>query len=581
MAIYLNLFRDSFICDADVKHKFLISSLNMQFNRESKMKKVTIVGGGIIGAMYAYVTYMDAKRNNEQVRITIYDKNQSINQSTAAKLTPSLTPNEILAVVPPADVLIDKLGIMFSQPGGIRVDIPAVNDSPLTKRFIEQVIACTQDPTVNKARTDALLKLGKLSMDLWQQIYDEADPKFKAILEQANFKPCHENTKQPATLNDGYRIDLLHKPDAIQHAMAIRDDMRALGFQNSKLLSPNEVKALDPFLADFCNTHAKPGLNEWQDGIMALYRPGGCLDSGVFLPLLYEYLTQEMGTYLNANGVEKPCFRLKLERNVTAIKYAANDENPAHIDGLEINSKIKRNKHEYTASDYVFCPGENVGTFTKLGLIEPAYTGFAGVSFILNIPLSESEIGKFRNFSHCMEVYREGVVQATQARFKDEKIFIGMSGTKAFYADVKPQLTDEFARNRHLVQLNMMNFVYPEFLSWALERDTRLQELTANDLDKLVQKGIAELNVGTRMVYADGFPSYGMLTREDNVTIDNALGITGAGSGGVSFAPALIFTANKVKANWQQAANDDVMEGASNDETFTTEASFTRDKPRF
>jgi hypothetical protein len=41
---------------------------------------------------------------------------------------------------------------------------------------------------------------------------------------------------------------------------------------------------------------------------------------------------------------------------------------------------MKKNNHTYRESEYVFCPGESVGTLRKLGFDEPAYALFAGVT---------------------------------------------------------------------------------------------------------------------------------------------------------------------------------------------------------
>ena len=43
-------------------------------------EKTTIVGGGIIGALTAYYTFLEAREKGEQTRITVYDKNE--NKST-------------------------------------------------------------------------------------------------------------------------------------------------------------------------------------------------------------------------------------------------------------------------------------------------------------------------------------------------------------------------------------------------------------------------------------------------------------------------------------------------------------------
>ena len=61
-----------------------------------------------------------------------------------------------------------------------------------------------------------------------------------------------------------------------------------------------------------------------------------------------------------------------------------------------------------------------------------------------------------------MEVHGEGIVLAWQARFKDNHLFIGVAGTKAFYGDKQPNKNEDFATNRNLIQLNMMNQVLPK-----------------------------------------------------------------------------------------------------------------------
>lgn len=65
---------------------------------------------------------MAAKRRGESIRVTIHDKNQTSKGTTTAHIVPSLTPDEILSVVPRGQELISKLRLLFSEPGGIRVD---------------------------------------------------------------------------------------------------------------------------------------------------------------------------------------------------------------------------------------------------------------------------------------------------------------------------------------------------------------------------------------------------------------------------------------------------------------------------
>ena len=99
----------------------------------------------------------------------------------------------------------------------------------------------------------------------------------------------------------------------------------------------------------------------------------------------------------------------------------------------------------------------------KLGFNEPAYAGFAGPSLFMNIPISKVE--NYKDFSHCMEVHNEGIVLAWQARCMEDKIFIGVAGTKAFYGDCLPGKDESFAKNRNLVQLNIDKYMFSLNLS--------------------------------------------------------------------------------------------------------------------
>jgi hypothetical protein len=188
---------------------------------------------------------------------------------------------------------------------------------------------------------------------------------------------------------------------------------------------------------------------------------------------------------------------------------------------------------------YIFCPGETVGTLKKLGFTEPAYTAFAGTSLFLTIPLTQEEIELYKNFSHCMEVRQEGVVLAWQARFKENTIQIGVAGTKAFYGEQLPSNNEAFAKNRQLLQLNMINNVLPQFVSLACGRSTLGQTLTSEDLFALEKKGIAKRWVGRRAVAYDGFPTLGALFHGEHKVV-NARCTTHLGSGGVAFGPGAV-----------------------------------------
>ena len=187
----------------------------------------------------------------------------------------------------------------------------------------------------------------------------------------------------------------------------------------------------------------------------------------------------------------------------------------------------------------MLCPGEAVGTLKKLGLDEPDYAGFAGPVLFLTITIPPDKLASFKAFNHCMEVHQEGVVLAWQAKIVDDKIIIGVGGTKAYYGDQQPHKDQEFAKNRNLLQLNMINDVLPDCISLALGRDTKGQKLTEEDLNYLVRQDIAERWVGTRAVAYDGFPSLGHVYNNLH-RVANARCTTHLGSGGVSFAPAAV-----------------------------------------
>ncbi len=507
--------------------------------------KLTIIGGGIIGLLEAYYAYLEASQRGERIRVTIFEKNRTKEETTIAHLVPSLTPDEILSVVPKAPELIKKLRLLFTEPGGIRVDdVPDVNDSRSADDFIHAVEAYGQDEAGYQARTETLLALGKMSMDLWQDMYDYGDAELKDILNASNFNPCRERRNpQEQTLQDGYRIDLIYGvPDAIRKANEMKSDYESLGYSDCRILSPDEVEHLDSFLKEFCQAQSEKmttgSPRVWKSDTVALWRPGGCINTQKFLPLFYDYLEKVMGTYTNDAGITKHCFRLKLERCVKAVTY---ETSFSKINGLKFFEKpsFKHNKHPYSDSDYVFCPGEAVGTLKSLGFSEPEYARFAGASLVLRIDIPVDKLLAYTTFNQWMEIHRNGFGVAWQARFVDNQIFIGIGGTKAFYGDQQPHKDQDFAMNKNILQLNIINEILPEFVSWALEKPTRDTQLTLADMKALEDRGIAERWVGSRAVAYDGFPTIGSIFN-DNGRVTNARCTTHLGSGGVSFAPAAV-----------------------------------------
>ncbi len=503
--------------------------------------KVVVVGGGIIGALESYYAHLDAVKTGTKIRVVVYEKDPSFAQSTVCHIFPSLTPDEILSVVPRGPELVEKLAILFSQPGGIRIDdVPGVNDSPAALRFKEAVDLYGKDEN-HDDRTKHLLLLGKMSMDLWQNLYEDADDELKAIFEESNYNPCRNpKNPDPKILHDGYRIDLIYDvPEAHNYAETMRATYEPLGYNQCKILSPDEVIAIDSFLADFCKEHGvidATGKLHWKNDCSALWRPGGCISTQVFLPKFYAYLKKIMGTYTDASGEVQDCFSLEYNKEVKAVEL----DSSSSIRGLKFgDDSVELDPHTYEDIRYVFCPGESIGTLSGLGFDEPAYAGFAGPSLVLNISLSPEQANRFKNFSHCMEVHKVGICLAWQARFKEGRLIIGVAGTKAFYGDQQPTIDQVFAKNRNLLHLNMVNEVLPEIISLACGYSTKGMQFTPEDLSQLENKGLLKRWVGRRAVAYDGFPTLGALYCQGR-KVANGRCTTHLGSGGVSFAPAAV-----------------------------------------
>lgn len=150
----------------------LLCAMPMSFARVCKKpKELIIIGCGMAGGMEAYAAYEEARKSGEPLIIRMFEKNKSIAQTTVYNLVPSLTPDEIISVVPRGPELVKKLAIKFNQPGGIKVvDIDGVHGTPVADNFISQAERYSKDESGHQARTQALLELGKMSMDMWQQM---------------------------------------------------------------------------------------------------------------------------------------------------------------------------------------------------------------------------------------------------------------------------------------------------------------------------------------------------------------------------------------------------------------------------
>ena len=518
------------------KKSFLVLSIifSATHNLLRADEHIVFIGSGIATAVDSLISYQDSVSKKTSLKITIFEKNTSVHESTATQIAPSLTPDEIVSVVPRGTALVEKLRVRFDEPGGIRVDdVSGIHDSQVAQQFMKEAAVYSCDEIGHAQRTQDLLALGKMSMDLWLNLYDTADAELKEILQASNFNPCRQSNSDVKSLHDGYRIDLIFNvPNAEQRALGMKSDYEKLGYDQCSILTPAQVTQLDSSLKQFCLDHSDvndSGIAAWHNDTVALWRPGGCLDASVFIPKVYEYLAKKMGNN----------FQMHVAHKVTGVEFGMNDAQQTVVVGLQFEN------HEtfYTAIDenatYVFCPGQVVGTLNSLGFAEPAYAGFAGAALKLTIDIPQGYEQDVMNFNHCMEVHQEGVVLAWQARLRNGKIFIAVAGTKAFYADQLPHKDQAFAVNRNILQLNMINNVLPEFVSWAFGFDTQGKVLTEQDLNYLETQGVAQRWVGTRAVAYDGFPTIGLLYK-DGVVVTNARCTTHLGSGGVSFATGVV-----------------------------------------
>ncbi|HXW59924.1 MAG TPA: hypothetical protein VEK06_00140, partial [Myxococcota bacterium] len=168
-------------------------------------EELVIIGGGHVGLIQALHAHRQAKKTGKNIHITIYEKNATVNETTAANIWNSHTPDEIVSVVPRGEELKEKLEIPFNLPKGIKVsDVQGVNDSDSAKRFIDAVAIDGKNTALHERRTAALLRLGKAGMKLWQELSENAKKKLKAKFDKSNFHVCSENAGEA-----GYRVDLL------------------------------------------------------------------------------------------------------------------------------------------------------------------------------------------------------------------------------------------------------------------------------------------------------------------------------------------------------------------------------------
>jgi hypothetical protein len=508
-------------------------------------RKYIGTGCGWVALVELNTDLREAEEQGERLRATLYEQNAEFGETPAAKVSPSLTIDELIAVLPSNKMFVDGLKEKFDLPGGMRVDdVPGgVDSSPRAQAFIARASEASKDEAACRERDEFLLRFGQRSMEEWDDFYKRAEEKENDALVAL--------LKQYYRSGNEYRIDVIYGSfTAVQVAEEMVSNYQKMGYAKSAIVSPDEAEKEDPALANFCARYsqqeATSSQRQWLAGAVAVRRPGGCIVPNFFEAFL-EQLNVRMGTYKNEVGKEKPCLRVRYGREVKGVLYSE----PDTIKGLSVFDKARGVSYEksekpslYKHTNYVFTPGESVGTLSGLGFKEPASGGFAGASLRLRVPYEKMTAELKKKYASTL-CYREvhkprpgpEVVLAYQLTSEGASIILKLAGTKAFYGDVKPEASQEFAQNRGHLLLQTMNELHPDLLTAASGENTAEKNLTKEDLARLIASGVLQLWVGRRAVAYDKSPTLGALYRADDGTkVSNAHCTTHLGSGGVSAA---------------------------------------------
>lgn len=496
--------------------------------------KISIAGNGIVALMVAYLLFLRSHEEQKAVKITIRGK-YPIDYTTAAFLVPSLSWNEILSVVPPGKKLLDSLQKLFTDfKGGIRLE---ETDTILlkAKEFIDAVESSGNDEQAQHRRTELLVEFSKLSLSIWELIYQSADQELRNIFDECNFLPCRELSSSEIKLRDGYRLDVYYEADDIEKKLqtAIEESMKN-GYKHAQLVSPDNLLKLDTSFKTYVNSYSTLNENSirvWNKGAGVILRPGGCVNTPLFLKKFSEYMQKIMGTYLTEKGIEKPRFKVKLGE-VTGLQYAK-DKN--HVLAFEVDKQQKTNKHHYIQENFILCPGEKIGTVRRFGLFEPPHARFVGFSLKLSIPEDlVFKAGFSLDYKSNMAI-RTGAVSSSvvQVGKFGEQFSLGIGGLKAFLGLDDPDLNADYAIKASLYQLNMLNKVYAPFISVCLGKNTQGTLLTSDDLNVLIKNKFLTRWTGSRACAFDGAPTvdYGY---NGQGQVDNLLIATHLSSGGVT-----------------------------------------------
>jgi hypothetical protein len=511
--------------------RVLVTCVAAMFWFSSAMAEtLIIVGGGHVGLIKVLLANEHAKKAKQNFNAIIYTKDKAIEETTAANIWNSHTHNEFGAVIPPVEQMAESMNISFDK-GGIRVpDVPGILEHQSSKKFIDAVYKKGADINAIQEINTVVPKVGSASMKLWRKLYESANPKLKAIMQECNFNPCADSEDAKCQkLYSGYRIDLIYNTEnVLKKAENMLEEYRSVGYKYGKILTPDEVLSMDKSLTDFvCDNSEGTSPNKvWKKNVVAVWRPGGCVDTQRFLPKLLAYLREDMGD------------RLKVHFNKEAVGVDVQPTIQGHYevkgltfaDGTSISAPASDEKVWFDIN-----PGEAVGTLERLGFHEPPCAGFAGCSLSLTVPMTGELKRDFADFRHHMEVHTPGKVLAWQARAIGDSIFVGGAGTKAFYGPLEPKLDQQFACINNLAQLQMFNDVLPQVVSVGLGRNTRGQQMTMDDLEDLVENKKARRWVGRRSVRFDNMFTWGFLYYQGH-KVTNAMTGTHAGSGGGSLS---------------------------------------------
>lgn len=537
-------------------------------------KKISFVGGSIASGLRLLLEWF--ANDQKPLRATVFEASKVLYAAANfALIAPSLTPDEAAAVLPAIEAFMKSLQTKFNQPGGCSLENLEVDNLPFTAEFIAAVKTAGENPNESAVKTQALLALGKRSMELWGAIYDMADDELKAVFDESNFHPCLDNPQE-------YRVDLLcDMKNPAEHSQKMIDRYKGLGYKGCQILTPDEVLARKPVFREFVEAHSEKVGKAWKPGVGAVLRPGGCIGPE-FLENLFVYLQVKMGKYTNEVGQVKDCLRLKPDSRVVTAKYQVIDNSNAriqhlvteHADGAQ---RARGNKHRYSEQRFIFSPGDGAQkTLASCGLESRPIARFVGAVLRFSVELPAEAGGKQQNSSNWLELHAQNgdVVLAMQLRktYEGEKCCVQLAagGTKAYAGDgsVGVDNSSEFAKDRHVLQLNQIYRLWPSIIKQGLAKADRKPEagrqLTFEDLIALEEAGVVMRAIGARACTPDGFPLIGQAyakasfvpdsaamdpetaaaagsTGNQGLKVVNGEVSTGLGSGGASLAAAQAF----------------------------------------